>query len=69
MRIGIKEYNQTYRAYSQGNRANNVSRMDYRIILYDFDEKEIMQVNKADTLDSARLERDTIGNKLGLKII
>lgn len=69
MRIGIKELNQTYRAYSQGNRAIDVSQMDFRIILYDSDENEIMQVKKADTLDSAKLERETIGNNLGLKII
>jgi len=69
MRIGIKELNQTYRAYSQGNRAFDVSQMDFRIILYDSDENEIMQVKKADTLDSAKLERETIGNNLGLKII
>ena len=69
MKIGIKELNQTYRAYSQGNRILDVSKMDFRIILYDSDEKEIMHINKADSLDSAKVERDTIGNQLGLKIV
>lgn len=69
MKIGIKELNQTYRSYSQGNRTFDVSKMDFRIILYDSDEKEIMQIDKADSLDSAKAKRDTIGNQLGLKII
>jgi len=69
MKIGIKEINQTYKAYSQGNRTLDVSKMDFRIILYDSDEKEIMQIFKADSLDSAIAERDIIGNKLGLKIV
>lgn len=69
MKIGLKEFNQTYRAYSQGNRNLDVSKMDFRIILYDSNEKEIMQIKKADTLDSAKADRDTIGNQLGLKIV
>jgi hypothetical protein len=69
MKIGLKEFNQTYRAYSQGNRTLAVSKMDFRIILYDSDEKEIMQIKKADTLISAKGDRDTIGNQLGLKIV
>ena len=69
MKIGLKELNQTYRAYSQGNRTLDVSKMDFRIILYDSDEKEIMQIKKADSLDSAKADRDTIGNQLGLKIV
>lgn len=69
MKIGIKELNQTYRAYSQGNRTHDVSKIDFRIILYDSDEKEIMQIKKADILDFAKADRDTIGNQLGLKIV
>jgi hypothetical protein len=69
MKIGLKEFNQTFRAYSQGNRTLDVSKMDFRIILYDSDEKEIMQIKKAETLDSAKADRDIIGNQLGLKIV
>jgi hypothetical protein len=69
MKIGIKESNQTYRAYSQGNRTLDVSTMDFRIILYDSDEKEIMQIKKTDSLDSAKAERNAIGNQLGLEVV
>jgi hypothetical protein len=45
------------------------SNIDFRIILYDSDDKEIMQIKKADSLDSAIAARDEIGNQLGLKIV
>ena len=66
MKVGIKELNQTYRAFSRGNRTLDVSKMDFRIILCDVDEKEIMQIDKADSLDSAKLKRDAIGKQLGI---
>jgi len=67
MKIGIRKLNQTYRAYSQGNRTLDVSKADFRIFLCDADEKEIMQIDKADSLDAAKLKRDAIGNQLGIK--
>ncbi|HNY02849.1 MAG TPA: hypothetical protein PKG48_09695 [Bacteroidales bacterium] len=67
MKLGIKEYNQTYSAYSQGNRKLDVSRQDFRILLYNADGKEFMQIARADSLDAAKAERDASGIQLGLK--
>ncbi len=69
MTIGIKKLNQTFTAYSPGNRSLDVPESDFRIILFDGDGKEIMPLKKTNSLDTARAERDTIGNSLGLKII
>jgi hypothetical protein len=69
MKIGIKESNQTYRAYSQGNRPLDLAKKDFRLILCDADNKEIMPIKRFDTLDGAKAELETIGNQLGLEII
>ncbi|MCX6268223.1 MAG: hypothetical protein NTW16_12835 [Bacteroidetes bacterium] len=66
MKIGIKESNQRYRAYSQGNRSLDVDKKDFRLILFDSDNKEIMTIKKYKTLDLAKAEYETIGNQMGL---
>ena len=67
MKIGIKESNLTWRAYSQGNRPLDIENRDYRIILLDSGNKEIMPIKKFNSKDIAKIELVTIGNKLGLK--
>lgn len=69
MKIGIKESNQTYRTYSQGNRSLDIDNRDFRLILFDSDNKEIMPIKKYNTLDLAKAEHETTGNLLGLVII
>jgi hypothetical protein len=68
MKIGIKESNLTWSAYSQGNRPLDIEQHDYRIILFDSGNKEIMQIKKAKSIESAKIELETIGNKLGLSL-
>jgi hypothetical protein len=68
MKIGIKESNVTWRAYSQGNRPLDIGNIDYRIILLDSGNKEIMPIKKLHSKDLAKIELGTIGNKLGLNL-
>jgi hypothetical protein len=66
MKIGIKESNQTYRAFSRGNRALDITKKDYRVILFDSGNREIMPLKRTDSLEAAKLELETMGNHLGL---
>jgi hypothetical protein len=69
MKIGIKEFHQTYTAYSQGNRPFSIAQDDFRIMLYDSEKKEIAAIKRTKSLDSAKAECETIGNLLGLTIV
>jgi hypothetical protein len=69
MKIGIKDSNITWRAYSMGNRALDITSKDFRIILLDAENKEIMPVNKAKTYDSAKIICETFRDQLGLIMI
>ena len=66
MKIGIKESNLTWRSYSQGNRPLDIESNDYRIILFDSVNKEIMPIKKFNSKDLAKIELETIGKKLNL---
>ena len=66
MKIGIRESNQTYRAFSRGNRMLDVNKKDYRLILFDSQNREILPMKKLDTLEAAKAELQTMGNRLGL---
>ncbi len=68
MKIGIKESNLTWRSYSQGNRPLDIENKDYRIILLDSVNKEIMPIKKFSTNDLAKIELGTIGHQLGLNL-
>ncbi|MCX6250158.1 MAG: hypothetical protein NTX61_05335 [Bacteroidetes bacterium] len=69
MKIGIKKSDVTWRAYGASNQAIDVIVKDFRLILFDSDNKEIMQIKKTDSLDAAKIERETLSNKLGLCIV
>ncbi|NOU19481.1 MAG: hypothetical protein HOO91_18150 [Bacteroidales bacterium] len=69
MKIGIKKSNKTWRTYSQGSRSLDISNQDFRIILYDSANKQIMPVKKSETLDSAKIEIEKLSKQLGLGII
>jgi hypothetical protein len=69
MTIGIRESNQIYRAYSRGNRALEVTQNDFRLILYDSANKEIMPIKKTESLDAARIELEFESKRLGLNIM
>jgi hypothetical protein len=69
MKIGIIALNQTFSAYSRGNRPLDIVKKDYRLVLYDSDNQEIMPVKKAVSPDAAKTEREEIGNKFGIVMI
>jgi len=66
MKIGIKESNLTYRAYSRGNRALDIDQNDFRLTLFDAQNKEIMPLKKFDSLGVAKVELELMSGKLGL---
>ncbi|HPS74568.1 MAG TPA: hypothetical protein PLD52_09780 [Bacteroidales bacterium] len=69
MKIGIKESNLTWRTYSMGNRTLDINNKDYRIILFDSGNKEIMQIKKTKLKESAIIDLETMRNRLGLRSI
>lgn len=69
MRVGIKESNVTWTTFSRSNRSIDTTNKDFRIVLCDSDEKEIMEISKSDSLDSATSQLETISRQLGLRSI
>ena len=69
MKIGIKKSNQVWRTSSWSNRTLDIKNEDFRIFLYDFDEKQIIPVKKARSQNEARSELVKLAKKLGLKQI
>jgi hypothetical protein len=69
MKIGIKESNLTWRTYSMGNRTLDLVNKDYRIILFDSGNNEIMPIKKTKSKESAIIELEKMGNRLGLRSI
>ena len=69
MKIGIKKSDVTWRAYGASNQAIDVIEKDFRLILFDSDNKEIMQIKKMETLDAAKLELEIECKRLGLSVI
>jgi hypothetical protein len=68
MKIGIKKSNKVWRAYSRSNRTLDIANNDYSLILYDFNGKEIMPLQKSDNLDSAKLNLDKLSKQLGIGV-
>jgi len=66
MKIGIRESTVTWRAYSRGNRELDINNNDFRIILLDSDNQEIMPLMKSDSLETAKAEQEIVCNKLEL---
>lgn len=64
MKIGIKNSKMIWSAYSRGNRSIDVEEKDFRLILLDDENREIMPVLKAETLDSAIAKLEMICIKL-----
>ncbi|MFA5329887.1 MAG: hypothetical protein WC384_18975 [Prolixibacteraceae bacterium] len=69
MKIGIKKSNQVWRNSSLSNRTLAIKNIDYRIILYDFDEKQVMQIKKVRTQGAAKTELAKLAQKFGLRQI
>jgi hypothetical protein len=66
MQIGIKESNITWRTFSSGNRSIDTDVNDFRLVLFDADDREFMPVKKMNSLESALAERKILCNQLGL---
>lgn len=66
MKVGIKESNVTWTTFSRSNRSIDTMNKDFRIVLCDSDEKEIMEISKSDSLNSATSQLETISRQLGL---
>ena len=69
MKVGIKESNITWTTFSRSNRSIDTVKKDFRIAIYDSEEKEIMEISKHDSLESAMKKLKIIGEKLGLSSI
>lgn len=69
MKIGIKRHDSTWRTYSRSNRTLDTTSRDYRIMVYDSKNKEIMPLTKTDSSESAIAEAETISKQLGLSVI
>ena len=69
MKIGIKESNLTYRAYSRGNQVLDIDQNDFRLVLFDSQNREIMPLKKTNTPDAALAELELLSGKLGLTIL
>jgi len=68
MKLGIKKSKKTWRAYSRGNRTIDMTDSDYRVILYNSDNIEIIPIKKSESLESAKKEAEELGRKLELSI-
>ena len=66
MKVGLKNIQRGYRAYSRSNRMFDVHIKDIRIMLYGADNKPIMPIRKIDSLDSAKTELETLSKQFGL---
>ena len=64
MKIGIKESNIVWTVYSRSNRSVDAGISDFRLILFDASDKEIMPLLKTDSLESAIAERKILCSEL-----
>lgn len=69
MKIGIKESNITWTTFSRSNRSIDTVKKDFRIVLCDSAETEIMEISKSKSVDSAMLQLETLSRQLGLSAI
>ncbi|HNW88762.1 MAG TPA: hypothetical protein PKN48_03815 [Bacteroidales bacterium] len=55
-----------WRTYSRGNRTLDIANDDFRLILIGSNNKDIMEIKKADSLEDAKLDMETLNKQLGL---
>ena len=67
MKIGIEESNVTWSAFSRGNRSLDIEQKDFRIVLFDSDNREMLTLMKTDSMESANGEMEKFCNQLGLR--
>lgn len=66
MRIEIKHSSKTWRAYSSGSRSVDITDKDFRLVLFDGNNKQILPLMKAPTFDLAKKELESLTAQLGL---
>jgi len=66
MKIGIEESNVTWSAFSRGNRSLDIEQKDFRIVLYDADNREMLTLMKTDSMETAKVEMEKLSTQLGL---
>lgn len=66
MKIGIQESSATWRTFSRSNRSTDTTVSDFRLILFNADDQEIMPVKVTNSLESALAERKILCSKLEL---
>lgn len=69
MKVGIKESNVTWTTFSRSNRSIDMVKKDFRITVYDSEDKEIMEISKHNSLESAMEKLRIISGQLGLSSI
>jgi hypothetical protein len=69
MKIGLKKSTNKWRAFSMSNRTIDVTTSDFRIILYDSNNKQLFPLKKTNSFDSANMELEELGIGLDLKRI
>lgn len=69
MKIDIKQSNRTWRAYSRGSRSIDITDKDFRIILYDINDKPILNLMKAKTIESAKNECNNLTACFGISLM
>jgi hypothetical protein len=69
MKLGLKKIHRGYRAYTRGTQPADLHLIDIRIILYDHDYKEILQIKKFDSSETAKRELSDLKKILDLEII
>lgn len=69
MKLGIKKSNIVWRSYSRSNQSLDIEDNDYRLVLFDQEEQEIMPISKFKNLEKAVSNRNDLGKQLGIGII
>lgn len=66
MKIGIKESNMIWTAYSRSNRSIDIDSHDFRLVLFDAEGNEVMPLKKTDTPEAVFSAMETMCKALGL---
>lgn len=69
MKIGVRKSGKVWRAFSRGNRTLDITSQDFRLILYDKNEKEMMPLRKYENEPAAISDLNILSKQLKLEIL
>ncbi|OEK00265.1 hypothetical protein BFP97_01495 [Roseivirga sp. 4D4] len=69
MKIGIKQSNEVWRAYTQSNWTLDITNDHYQLTLYDTNGEEIMPIQKSLDMDEVKLDLERFSQQLGTGVI